>query len=137
MLRDAGFDAELQALDWGAMTQRRENKGPIDKGGWNIAPANTGGIDLINPVGHAYRANGEKAWFGWPTSEPLEAMRSAWIDAPDIGLQHAIARDMQRRWFREVPMIQAGQWMQPTAHRSDIEGLLPGFAVFWNVRRSG
>jgi peptide/nickel transport system substrate-binding protein len=136
MLRDAGFNADLETLDWGAMGQRRENKGPIDKGGWNIAPANTGGIDLINPSGHAYRTNGEKAWFGWPTSEKLEAMRSAWIDAPDLAAQKKIADEMQRRWFIEVPMIQTGQWMQPTAHRADIADLLPGFALFWNVRRS-
>lgn len=136
VLRDAGFNADFQALDWGAMGQRRENKGPIDKGGWNIAPANTGGIDLINPSGHAYRTNGEKAWFGWPTSETLESMRAAWIDAPDLPAQKKIADAMQKQWFVEVPMIQTGQWMQPTAHRTDIEGLTDGFAVFWNVRRA-
>ena len=137
MLRDAGFNAEFQALDWGSMVQRRENKGPIDKGGWNIAPANTGGIDLINPAGHAFRANGEKAWFGWPTSEKLEALRRDWIDAPDLAAEKRIADEMQRQWFIEVPMLQTGQWMQPTAHRSDLTNLLPGFAVFWNVRRAG
>ena len=136
MLRDAGFNVELQTLDWGAMVRRRENKGPIDKGGWNIAPANTGGIDLINPSGHAYRANGEKAWFGWPTSEKLEALRYAWIDAPDLAAQKKIADAMQRQWFIDVPMLQTGQWMQPTAHRADITDLLPGPALFWNVRRS-
>jgi peptide/nickel transport system substrate-binding protein len=136
MLRDAGFNVELQTLDWGAMVRRRENKGPIDKGGWNIAPANTGGIDLINPSGHAYRANGEKAWFGWPTSEKLEALRYAWIDAPDLAAQKKITDAMQRQWFIDVPMLQTGQWMQPTAHRADITDLLPGPALFWNVRRS-
>ena len=135
MLREAGFNAEFQALDWGAMGQRRENKGPIDKGGWNIAPANTGGIDLINPAGHAFRAHGEKAWFGWPTSEKIEALRNAWIDASDLPAQKKIADDMQRQWFVDVPMLYTGQWMQPTAHRADLSGILPGFAVFWNVRR--
>lgn len=135
MLRDAGFNAEFQALDWGAMTQRRDNKGPIDKGGWNIAPANTGGIDLINPAGHAFRTHGTKAWFGWPTSEKIEALRASWIDAPDLAAQKAIAMEMQRQWFVEVPMVNTGQWMQPTAHRADLSGLPPGFAVFWNVRR--
>jgi peptide/nickel transport system substrate-binding protein len=135
MLRDAGFNVEFQALDWGAMNQRRENKGPIDKGGWNIAPANTGGIDLINPQGHAFRTNGEKAWFGWPTSERIEALRYAWIDAPDLAAQKKIADEMQRQWFVEVPMLYTGQWVQPTAHRADLTGVLPGFAVFWNVRR--
>jgi peptide/nickel transport system substrate-binding protein len=33
MRSDAGFNADFQALDWGTMVQRRENKGPIDKGG--------------------------------------------------------------------------------------------------------
>ena len=136
MLQDAGFDAEFQAVDWGTMQQRRENKGPIDKGGWNIAPANTGGIDLINPAGHVYRTNGEKAWFGWPTSNTLESMRAAWIDAPDLESQRKITAAMQRQWFVEVPMLQTGQWMQPTAYRSDIEGILPGFAVFWNASRA-
>ena len=136
MLRDAGFNAEFQALDWGAMVQRRENKGPVTKGGWNIAPANTGGIDLINPSGHAFRTNGEKAWFGWPVSEEIEAMRKAWIDASDQAAEKRIADAMQRQWFIEVPMIQTEQWMQPTAHRADITDLLPGFALFWNVRRS-
>ena len=137
MLHDAGLNAEFQALDWGSMVQRRENKGPIDKGGWNIAPANTGGIDLINPSGHAFRTNGEKAWFGWPVSDKIEAMRYAWIDAPDLAAQKKIADEMQRHWFIEVPMLQTGQWMQPTAHRADITHLLTGPAVFWNVRRSG
>jgi len=136
MLKDAGFNAEFQALDWGTMVQRRDNKGPIDKGGWNIAPANTGGIDLINPAGHAFRTHGARAWFGWPTSEKIEALRFAWLDAPDLAAQKKVAEEMQRQWFVEVPMVQAGQWMLPTAHRSDVTDLAPGFAVFWNVRRS-
>jgi peptide/nickel transport system substrate-binding protein len=91
---------------------------------------------LINPAGHAFRTSGEKAWFGWPTSQKIEAMRYAWIDAPDLAAQKKIADEMQRQWFVEVPMLQSGQWMQPTAHRADITNLLPGFALFWNVRRS-
>ncbi len=135
MLRDAGFNAEFQAVDWGTMVQRRENKGPIDKGGWNIAPANTGGIDLINPAGHAFRTHGTRAWFGWPTSDKLEALRNNWIDAADLDAQKKIAVEMQRQWFVDVPMLNTGQWMLPTAHRTDLTNIAPGFAVFWNVRR--
>ena len=136
MLRDAGINAEFQAVDWGTMVQRRDNKGPLDKGGWNIAPANTGGVDMINPSGHAFRTNGERAWFGWPKSDTLEQMRRDWIDAPDLAAQQRVAREMQRQWFVEVPMVQTGQWMHPTAHRADITNLLTGPALFWNVRRS-
>ena len=97
----------------------------------------------IDPWGHAYRTkgdkawtNGDKAWFGWPVSDTLEAMRASWIDAPDLTAQKKIADAMQHQWFIDAPMIQTGQWMQPTAHRSDVTDLPPGCAVFWNVRRS-
>ena len=119
------------------LVTRRASKEPIEKGGWSVFGTGWVGADLLDPAGNpALRTNGEKAWFGWPVSEEIEAMRKAWIDASDQAAEKRIADAMQRQWFIEVPMIQTGQWMQPTAHRADITDLLPGFALFWNVRRS-
>jgi len=33
-----------------------------------------------------------------------------------------------------VPYIPVGEYLQPTAHRTAITGILSGTAVFWNVR---
>jgi peptide/nickel transport system substrate-binding protein len=35
----------------------------------------------------------------------------------------------------QVPVYPLGQYFQPTAYRTDITGVLRGFATFWNVRR--
>ena len=66
-----------------------------------------------------------------------DLIREALEHNPEIlAAQKKVAEEMQRQWFVEVPMVQTGQWMLPTAHRSDVTDLAPGFAVFWNVRRS-
>jgi peptide/nickel transport system substrate-binding protein len=36
----------------------------------------------------------------------------------------------------DVPYYPLGQVMQPTATRASLSGVLDGFAVFWNVRRT-
>lgn len=38
--------------------------------------------------------------------------------------------------MREVPYYPTGQYLQPAAYRSNITGVLEGFATFWNVRRA-
>ena len=36
--------------------------------------------------------------------------------------------------MEEVPYYPLGNYIQPTAHRASVTGVLPGFATFWNVR---
>ena len=55
--------------------------------------------------------------------------------APDQASQALIAQDIQRQAFVDVPYIPLGQIAQPTAHRGNLAGVMPGFAVFWNVKR--
>jgi peptide/nickel transport system substrate-binding protein len=65
----------------------------------------------------------------------MEDLASAWIDAPDLDAQRRIAAEMQRLAFVEVPYLPLGQYFQPTAYRRDLEGVLRGPPVFWNVTR--
>jgi len=135
MLSSAGLNVEYQAVDWGTMVQRRENRGPVEKGGWSALFTNLAGIDLATPAGHVFRGNGEKAWIGWPTAPRVEELRNAWLEAPDLAAQKKIGVALQKQWFVDAPQINAGQWMQPQAWRNDIRGVLPGFVVFWNIHR--
>jgi peptide/nickel transport system substrate-binding protein len=34
----------------------------------------------------------------------------------------------------DMPSLPLGQYIQPTAYRASLTGVLPGFATFWNVR---
>ena len=48
-LRRVGMTVDLVATDWATMLQRRTNKGPRDKGGWNGFITTWTGSDWLNP----------------------------------------------------------------------------------------
>ena len=137
-LRKGGVNVDYQALDWGTVQQRRTSKKPVAEGGWNLFVALGAGLDYFNPAGNLpLRANGEKAWFGWPTAPKLEALRSDWFDAPDLGAQQRIAREIQMQVWQDVPYIPLGQFYQATAYRKRLSGIIGGgFPIFWNLRKS-
>ncbi len=75
-MRDAGFNVQLQPMDWANVVQRRSNKGPSDQGGWDIFFTSSGGLSMSNPYMIGGMATiGEKGWFGWPTDEKNEQLR--------------------------------------------------------------
>lgn len=65
-------------MDWGSLVTKRNNQGPIDKGGWSAFNTNWGGLTVFNP-GSAFplRGNGRKGAIGWPTDDRLEELREA------------------------------------------------------------
>ena len=136
MLRSVGMNVDYQAVDWGTVLRRRENRGPLDKGGWSAVFTTLSGLDMSNPAGHSYRGTGEKAWFGWPTAPGLETLRDAWLNAGDEATRAKLGADIQRQWFVDVPHIPIGQWFQPVAYRAGLEGMVDGFPIFWNLKRS-
>ncbi len=134
-----GMNVDYVATDWGTMLQRRNNKGPVAQGGWSCFNTGWEGMDQMDPSNHyAIRGNGDKpgAWPGWCTSEKLEALREAWFEAPTLEAQQAICRDMQLQCMVDVPSIPLGKYIQPTAYRTNLTGVMKGFPVFWNVKKS-
>ncbi len=136
LLRRLGMNVDYQAMDWGTVVQRRVKREPPDQGGWSVAATYWSGIDTFNPaVQISLRSNGAAGWWGWPTFERMEAMRDAWLEAADLPTQQRIAREMQAHFFEVVPYWPLGLLYAPTAYRTDLNGVLRGFALFWNVRR--
>ena len=135
--KQAGLNVDYVATDWGSVVQRRAKKDPVEQGGWSAFCTAWAGTDHLNPAGHlSLRTNGEAAWFGWPKDDKIESLRDAWFTAPDVPAQAKICADIQREAFQTVPYIPMGQYLQPTAYRSNLEGVLQGFALFWNVKRA-
>ena len=137
MLKDAGFNLDVQSVDWGTAIVRRESKQPVDKGGWSALFTTANGLDMQTPMLHFLRTTGEKAWFGWTKSARIEELRAAWVDAPDLAAQKAIAADIQRQCWIDVPHLPVGIWYQPMAWQKTIDGVPDGFPLFWGVRRVG
>jgi peptide/nickel transport system substrate-binding protein len=135
MFKQAGMNVDVYSVEFNAMLQRRNRRGPVSEGGWSAFVTNWAGIDWLNPAGHiALRGAGAGGYAGWADIPRIEALRAAWFDAPDLAAQQAICRDMQLEAIRQVPYYPLGQYFQPTAYRKTVTGVLDGFAVFWNVR---
>jgi peptide/nickel transport system substrate-binding protein len=136
LLKKLGMSVDFQATDWGSVVQRRAKKDPLDKGGWSIFFTSFAGSEMLDPASHvALRANGPDAWFGWPNSPKIEALRSDWFAASDLDTQKRICAEIQQQVFIDVPYIPLGQYFQATAHRAELTGVLKGLPIFWNVRR--
>jgi len=135
MLTDAGFNLDVQSMDWGTAIERRENKQPVDNGGWSALFTTANGLDMQTPLLHFLRTTGETAWFGWTNSPRIEELRAAWLDAPDLAAQKQIAADIQLQCWIDVPHLPVGIWYQPMAWQNTISGIPDGFPLFWGARR--
>ncbi len=134
-MKSIGMNVDYAATDAGTLLQRRNNKGPVEAGGWSCFVTGWSGLDWGNPAGHvALRGNGETGWPGWSTDPTMEALRQDWLSATDTDKQKSICEDIQRRALDQVPCIPFGQYLQPTAFRTRLSGVNDGFATFWNVR---
>jgi peptide/nickel transport system substrate-binding protein len=136
VLKKIGFNVDYQALEWGTVVQRRASKEPIDKGGWNIFWTYLGGTGNISPATMlGARGNGERGWFGWPTSAKMEQLRDAWFEAPDLATQKKLCAEMQAEFWEYVPYVPLGMFDQPTAFHTYLTDIRDGYPQFYGVKR--
>ncbi|NOG73951.1 ABC transporter substrate-binding protein [Roseicella sp. DB1501] len=136
LLRKIGFEPEDATSDWGTMLQRRARKEPPAQGGWNAVVVLFGAEDLLNPGGHPLlRANGGDAWFGWPSSPALEALRDDWLAESDLAGQQRTARRIQAQFFTDLPYWPLGLYQVDSAYRRGLKVERRGLALPLNVRR--
>jgi peptide/nickel transport system substrate-binding protein len=134
-MKRAGFNMDLQTLDWGTVVQRRAKKDDPRNGGWNIFVTNLTGTNNFDPASHlGLRGNGARAWFGWPEAPKLEELRQAWFEAPDLAAQKKIGEDIQRQFWIDVPYVPLGVYYQPTVFTRRLTGIRSGFPQFYDVR---
>ena len=133
-LSKAGFNIDAQTMDYGTVIARRARKESPDKGGWSVFFAFLDGISTFNPANHfALPSNGAKAWFGWPDSPRIEALRAAWLDETDLEKQREICRALQMRLWRDVPYVPMGAHYAPTAVRAGLVDVPKGLPQFYGV----
>ena len=101
-----GLNVELATSDWGTVVTRRALKKPVSEGGWNVFGTDFEGAEMLNPwLNPPLPANGDKAWFGWPQDDKIEALRKEWLRASDSETRQEIAAKIQERAFVTVPYV--------------------------------
>ena len=81
----------------------------------------------INPVVlHAIRANGDKAWFGWPTCPRSRPRSTHWFEAASLDEEKAAMRRLNRAAIEDVVYAPTGFFLR-----------LPGLAQERLGRREG
>jgi peptide/nickel transport system substrate-binding protein len=132
-----GLKVDLQAMDWQTVVARRSKKESPAQGGWNVFLTSWGSIDVLDPVSTAFLNTAcEKATFGWPCDAEIERLRDAFAREGDAAKKKEIATVVQLRVAEFVTHIQLGQYIQPSAHRKNVTGVLsPGNAAFWNIEK--
>ncbi len=138
LLKQMGMNVDFVATDWGTVGTRRAQKTPPGQGGWQVFHTWHAGADCINPaVYNAIRANGDKAWFGWPTSEAVEKEVAAWFDAKNLDEEKAVANRLNKAAFDDVVYVPTGFFLSYTAWRKNVSGIVKGpLPFFWGVSKT-
>jgi peptide/nickel transport system substrate-binding protein len=133
LLRQAGFNVEVQSMDWNTMLARRARKE-----GWNVFLTLWWWPALLNPVtSNVLSAEGyPHAYYGWPSDPALEALRSDFALARTEEERKRIAERVQVRAMDLAVFVPLGEFQLVMAARRSVTGAVPGFfPVFWNLEK--
>jgi len=138
LLKQGGFNVDMQSMDWPSLLARRAKKEPIANGGWNMFITGWGASDTMNPLYFApLTGNGEKGWFGWATDDKLEQLKGEFLATLDAGKRKELAQAIQSRVFEIGLYAPVGESQNVTAIRKGVvSGVVDGpVNVYWNIRK--
>ncbi len=136
LLKQAGFNVDLQSMDWPTLVARRAVK--TQQGAWNAFITGWNLPDTVNPMFYApITGNGEKGWFGWPTDDQLEKLKTEFLNAPDEARRKVLAASIQERVYDAGILAPIGEYKQLTAIRKGVvSGIVTSpVAVFWGITK--
>lgn len=138
-LRKAGFNVQMQAMDWQTLVTRRASMAPLSEGGWNIFATNNVLAEAFDPLrAFGVAANGKQAWFGWPDVPKIEELRKQFALTTDPAELKKLADQIQALVIEEGVLMPLGQFTVPAVYRKNITGLVRGpIPVFWNLSKTG
>ncbi|MFC4351740.1 ABC transporter substrate-binding protein [Fodinicurvata halophila] len=133
--REAGFEVDMQPMDWQSVVSRRASMDPPDEGGWNIFFTNWQLPEVADPlINPMLNSRGDSAWFGWPEDEHMEDLRSQYIDAASEEERKEIASEIQAYALETVNYIPLGQYFMPQARQNNVVDMIQSpVPVFWNI----
>jgi peptide/nickel transport system substrate-binding protein len=133
----AGLKVEMVSMDWQTLVVRRTKKDPPNAGGWHAFLTSWVAADILNPVmAGFFNAACDKAMFGWPCDSTIEKLRDQFSKETDPAKQKELAIALQKYWADHPTHVNVGQWYQPAALRTNLEGtLVAPVTTFWNMSK--
>lgn len=137
-LRAAGFNVDMQPMDWQSIVSRRANMAAPAEGGWNLFFTNLLVAEVSDPLlSPMLSGRGDKGWFGWPVDDQIEALRAEYIAASTPEQQKDIAQRVQAHVMDNVNYLLLGQFFSPHARSTKLENMVMSpVQVFWNVTKA-
>ncbi|MBX9454090.1 MAG: ABC transporter substrate-binding protein [Mesorhizobium sp.] len=137
-LREAGFNVDMQAMDWQTLVTRRASQSAPSEGGWNIFFTNWMVPEISSPlINPMVNGRGDAAWFGWPEDPELEELRAEFIAATSADAQKEIAERIQAHVIDVVNYVPLGQYLPVQSRRTKIVNMIPApVPVFWEVDKT-
>ncbi|HEY7248450.1 MAG TPA: ABC transporter substrate-binding protein [Xanthobacteraceae bacterium] len=138
LLKRLGMNVDFAAIDWGTVGARRAQKTKPGQGGWQVFHTWHSGADCVNPaVAIGVRANGDKAWFGWPDLPAVEKEVTAWFDAKSLDEEKQAIRRLNKAALEGVVYAPTGFFLGYQAWRSNVSGIVKGpVPFFWGVAKA-
>jgi peptide/nickel transport system substrate-binding protein len=132
-LRRAGFNVDMQVMDWASVLARRTRRD-----GWSVFGVHALGVDLHNPLTNSVIGfNCTNATTGgFHCEERLTPLFNAFAAAPTLPERQRIAAQIQEIVYERAIAVPWGQFAQPAAHRAQVQNLIPSaIPLFWNVEK--
>lgn len=138
LLKSIGMNVDFVATDWGTVGARRAQKTPPGQGGWSMFHTWHAGADCINPASYtAIRANGDKAWFGWPDVPAVETGVTNWFNAKDEAQEKGAIDAINKAAVENVVYVPTGFYLGYQAWRKNVSGVVSGPLPFsWGVSKA-
>lgn len=136
-LRDAGFNVDLQTMDWQTVVTRRASRDAPADGGWNIFSTFTVVPDIRDPLSFmGVAANGDGAWFGWPDIPAIEERRAQFARTADEEELQKLAEEIHDLVVDEGVLIPLGEFAVVRATSNKLSNMLDTpVPVFWNMQK--
>jgi peptide/nickel transport system substrate-binding protein len=130
LFQELGLNVDYQTMDWGTLSTRARSTDPSVRAGWSCYCVGWAGLWPAVP--------GSNIPLGGVKPNPkMEALRTAWFDAPDLPAQEKLAAEMQVTGLQEPPFLPLGQYFIPYAYRSDLTGFVRApITALWGVHRT-
>ena len=137
LMEKVGLKVDMQSMDWQTLVARRNKQDQPNEGGWNAFITAWASVDNANPLTTPFlNAACDKALFGWPCDEQIQALRDKYAVETDPAKQKALVEQIQMRMAEAPTHIHLGQWYQPTAMGKNISGApVSPVSAFWGYKK--